>query len=79
VNDRQDLAYLIEVVIGTDWGDANLDGVFDSADIVSLFQRGEYEDGVTGNSTWADGDWNCDGEFTTADLVLAFQEGGYTA
>ena len=38
----------------------------------------QYEDGVAGNSSWADGDWNCDGEFDTSDLVAAFQTGGYS-
>ena len=45
--------------------------------MVLVFQAGEYEDGVAGNSGWAEGDWNCDGDFTTRDLVVAFMEGGY--
>ena len=44
-----------------------------------LFQFGEYEDGVDGNSLWSEGDWNCDGDFSTSDLVYAFQKGSYTA
>jgi hypothetical protein len=60
-------------------GDANRDGLFNSSDLVQVFQRGEYEDQIKGNSTWEDGDWNGDGDFTTADLVLAFQSGGYQA
>ena len=60
-------------------GDANRDGLFNSSDLVQVFQRGEYEDQIEGNSTWEDGDWNGDGDFTTADLVLAFQSGGYQA
>ena len=58
-------------------GDANRDGLFDTHDLIHVFQRGEFEDQVPGNSTWEDGDWNGDGEFTTADLVLAFQSGAY--
>jgi hypothetical protein len=58
-------------------GDANLDGVFTSGDIVAVFAAGEYEDELTGNSTWATGDWNGDREFDTADFVSAFQDGGY--
>jgi hypothetical protein len=58
-------------------GDSNLDRRFDSADIVRVFQAGEYEDALTDNSTWAEGDWNGDREFTTRDLVLAFQLGQY--
>ncbi|MCA9147664.1 MAG: tandem-95 repeat protein [Planctomycetales bacterium] len=58
-------------------GDANGDGLFNSSDLVMLFQIGEYEDGIARNSTFADGDWNGDEEFNTADLVAAFQAGTY--
>ncbi len=58
-------------------GDADLDGRFSSQDLVQVFQRGEYEDTVAGNSTWIDGDWNQDGECDSNDLVLAFQQGTY--
>lgn len=68
-----DLAFLIRNVFGSTFGDANLDGIFNSSDFVQVFRAGQYEDGVAGNSTWATGDWNCDGEFDTRDLVLAFQ------
>jgi hypothetical protein len=59
------------------YGDANLDGQFNSADLVNLFQAGEYEDSISRNSTWSTGDFNGDGDFTTPDLVVAFQDGGY--
>lgn len=59
-------------------GDANHDGGFDSADLVAVFQKGEYDDNIEGNSVWEDGDWNGDGEFDSADLVAAFQTGAYT-
>ncbi|MCA9200119.1 MAG: hypothetical protein KDA87_21420, partial [Planctomycetales bacterium] len=67
----------VEQLKRTYFGDANLDGEFSSADLVTVFQQGEYEDAVTGNSTWADGDWNGDGEFSSADFVMAFQGNGY--
>jgi ELWxxDGT repeat protein len=60
-------------------GDSNGDGVFNSSDIVQVFQRGQYEDGVPSNSTFADGDWNGDGEFDSADFVFVFQQGNYVA
>ena len=63
--------------IKTYYGDSNLDGVFDTGDFVFVFQRGQYEDDVMGNSKWADGDWNGDGDFNTSDLVTAFQYGGF--
>ena len=56
-------------------GDANLDGEFNSTDLVRVFQAGEYEDAIESNSAWSDGDWNGDGEFDTSDLVVAFQAG----
>jgi hypothetical protein len=58
-------------------GDANLDGDFDTSDLVSVFQASEYEDAVNNNSTWAEGDWNADGDFSSADIVVAFVDGGY--
>ena len=60
-------------------GDANLDGEFNSGDLVDLFVAGEYEDGVPMNSTWSTGDFNGDGEFGSGDLVAAFVGGGYEA
>ena len=36
-----------------------------------VFQAGEYEDGVTGNSTFVEGDWNLDGDFDSTDFVFA--------
>ena len=51
---------------------------FNSSDLIQVFQRGEYEDGVAGNSVWENGDWNGDGDFNTGDLVLAFQHGSYS-
>ncbi|MCA9167343.1 MAG: lamin tail domain-containing protein [Planctomycetales bacterium] len=76
--DHADYDYLVSTLIGTRPGDADLNGVFNSADLVKLFVASEYEDDIEGNSTWSDGDWNCDGEFTTRDLVAAYLVGGYT-
>jgi hypothetical protein len=75
----EDLNELIVNVLDTSFGDANLDGIFNSSDFIAVFAAGEYEDAVDDNSTWAEGDWNCDGDFTTADLVFALQTGGYVA
>ena len=60
-------------------GDSNRDGRFDSADFVTVFIAGEYEDDIDGNSTFEEGDWNGDGDFTSADLVAAFIAGNYEA
>ncbi|MFC1759727.1 hypothetical protein ACFL2H_13330, partial [Planctomycetota bacterium] len=63
--------------VETPYGDANLDGVFDSGDFVRVFSAGEYEDDIDGNSTWSEGDWDGDGDFTSSDLVKAFTNGNY--
>ncbi len=59
------------------YGDADMDGLFSSADFVSVFVIGKYEDDVDGNSTWGEGDWDGDGDFTSGDFVRAFVDGGY--
>jgi hypothetical protein len=66
-------------MIGDVVGDVNGDGLFNSSDLIALFQAGEYEDGIAHNSTYVEGDWTGDGDFTTADLLLAFQAGSYVA
>ena len=74
-----DMRFLVEDILGTTIGDVNLDGAFDSRDLVHLFQVGEYEDDIRLNSTWTDGDFDLDGEFSSADLIIVFQFGGYGA
>jgi hypothetical protein len=76
--DRIDYRYLVEDMLQTTFGDANLDGVFNSGDLVQVFVAGQYEDGLPQNSGWGQGDWNCDGDFTSSDLVAALQGGGYS-
>lgn len=53
-------------------GDSNRDGVFDSSDLVQVFQGGRFETNQA--AEFADGDWNGDGVFDTSDLVAAFQD-----
>jgi hypothetical protein len=74
---QQDRGIWVEQIMKTWSGDADLDGQFNTHDLVLVFQRGEYEDGVAANSGWSDGDWNGDGEFGSDDLVTALQGGGY--
>ncbi|MCA9171532.1 MAG: PEP-CTERM sorting domain-containing protein [Planctomycetales bacterium] len=75
--DATDLGIWVHDLKKTWIGDANFDGLFDSSDFVQVFQNGEYEDGVAGNSGWEDGDWTGDHEFDSSDFVAAFQDGGY--
>ncbi|MEZ6120064.1 MAG: hypothetical protein R3C28_26325 [Pirellulaceae bacterium] len=72
-------------------GDANLDGKFDSKDLILAFSRHKY--GTGESATWKDGDWNGapnsgflladqfgpqgDGLFNSQDLVAAMQTGLY--
>jgi hypothetical protein len=72
-----DILTLVRELLGTTIGDVNLDGRFDSSDLVEMFAAGEFEDMLAGNSTWASGDLNGDGEFDSSDLIFAFQIGGY--
>jgi hypothetical protein len=58
-------------------GDANIDGVFNSTDLIDVLANGEYADNIVGNSTWSEGDWTGDKEFESGDLVAALASGGY--
>ena len=75
--DDADRVVMIESLLNSYFGDSNLDGEFSSADFVTVFSIGEYEDATADNSTWADGDWNGDGDFDSSDFVAAFSAGGY--
>jgi len=74
---EDDREFLVRQILGTYFGDADLNGLFDTSDFVAVFVAGEYEDSLIGNSGWAEGDWNGDGEFDTNDFVAVFQDGGY--
>jgi len=56
-------------------GDANLNGTFNSSDLVEVFTYGKYE--TNGAAQWQEGDFNCDGKFSSSDFVAAFSDGGY--
>ncbi|MCA9152903.1 MAG: hypothetical protein KDA92_26555, partial [Planctomycetales bacterium] len=58
-------------------GDVNDDGVFNSADLIVLFEANAYEQGVTARSSFNTGDFNGDGLFDSSDLVFALQAGTY--
>ena len=58
-------------------GDANLDVVFDSTDLIEVMAAGLYETGRL--AEWASGDWNGDRKFDSGDLVRAFAEGRYSS
>lgn len=56
-------------------GDADLDGVFGSGDLVTVLSSGTYEQDV--DSSWSTGDFNGDRRTNTGDLVDALAGGGY--
>ncbi len=72
-----DIATLVRELMGTDIGDVNLDGRFDSTDLIIMFIAGQFEDQRVGNSRWSTGDLDGDAEFDSSDLIFAFQFGGY--
>ena len=76
VLNREDLRAWVHGSANTYFGDADLDGEFNSSDFVQVFQTGKYETGRRMEG-WSEGDWNGDGLFNSADFITAFQDGGY--
>jgi hypothetical protein len=76
--DQTDRDELVVGILQTTYGDANLDQIFNSQDLVQIFQYGRYERGAIPGTGWEHGDWDGDGQFGSSDLVLALQSGGYT-
>ena len=86
--DRDDHHVWVKDLKHTWYGDANLDGEFNSSDLVKAFVSGKYEkawtmfgmDGglhIRNGASWSEGDWNGDGMFDSSDMVTAFADGGY--
>lgn len=73
--DLSDLDILIRDILATSYGDANLDGSFDTSDLTQIFAAGKYESAA--HASWSEGDWNCDGRFDSSDLVRALADGAY--
>ena len=74
---ESDRGFWVHEILNTFFGDANLDGEFNSNDFVDVFQFGIYEDDISNNAGWDSGDWDGDGEFSSSDFVFAFTDGGY--
>lgn len=59
------------------YGDADLNGEFDSGDLIIVLASGKYETDVL--AAWPSGDFNGDGRANSGDLVAALADGGYEA
>ncbi len=64
VVDEADVAEIVEVILGTSYGDVNLDGVVDGLDLAIA----QANLGQAGG--WADGDMNGDGVVDAADIAI---------
>ena len=73
--DQQDHKFWVKELRRTYFGDANLDGEFNSLDLTEVLQAGKY--GLNVEASWAHGDWTGDGRFDRNDILLALQDGGY--
>jgi hypothetical protein len=74
VNDA-DIQVWVKDLFNSWIGDANLDGEFNSSDLVGVLASGTYEADV--DSVWSTGDFNGDGRTNSSDLVAALADGGY--
>ena len=57
------------------FGDANVDGLFDEADLVKVLQSARYGTGQP--ATFEEGDWNGDNVFDQHDIIAASQSANY--
>ena len=75
VVDKVDRAIWVHDHAGTWLGDANINGEFNSNDMVRVFVAGKYEPEEAAG--WAEGDWDGNGIFDSSDMVTALADGGY--
>ena len=75
VIDGEDRLIWVQDHAGTWVGDSDLDGEFNSGDLVVVFTAGKYETGQMAG--WGEGDWDGNIFFDSSDLVAAFTDGGY--
>jgi hypothetical protein len=73
--DESDIGVWVRDLYNTWIGDANLDGEFNSGDLVGVLASGTYEADV--DAVWSTGDFNGDRRTNSSDLVTALADGGY--
>lgn len=66
--DREDVNEVVRLA-GSTYGDANMDGIFSTSDLVEIMKAGK----MGGRGTWVEGDFNGDQHVSTDDLVFAFE------
>jgi len=74
VNDA-DVVFWIHELFGSWIGDANLDGLFDTNDLIAVLAARTYEQTVP--AKWSTGDFNGSGRFDSNDLIDALADEGY--
>ncbi len=73
----EDIHVWVKNLANTWIGDANLDGEFNSGDLINILAAGTYE--VDVEAGWASGDFDGSGRFDSGDLIFALADGGYEA
>jgi hypothetical protein len=73
----EDVHYWAKTLANSWVGDANLDGEFNSSDLVAVLASGTYEADVA--AVWSTGDFDGNGRTNSGDLVAALADGGYEA
>ncbi|MCA9214839.1 MAG: VCBS repeat-containing protein, partial [Planctomycetales bacterium] len=71
--DNHDFYVYLRNYVGYSLFDVNLDGRFNSSDLVTLFQAAKYEKDEP--ATWSEGDFDGDGRFDSSDIIDAFAFG----
>ena len=75
--DEADRVHWVKELNNTFFGDADLNGEFNSSDLIGSLAAGAYERDV--DATWSSGDFDGSGRFDSSDLILALSDGGYEA
>lgn len=68
VHDYADVVAFVQTVIGSQVGDANLDGMVDAGDLNQVGLHWQQSTDATQRLRWSEGDFNCDDRVNAADL-----------
>jgi len=67
----EDRRLWVKELRNTYFGDTDLDGAFNSSDMIQVFVKGKYETGEVAG--WVEGDWDGNGFFDSSDMITAFR------